>query len=308
MGLESVRLKTFRLVAEELNFTRAAERLFLTQPAVTLQIKALEEELGVRLFDRTGQQIALTAGGQVLRKYALQLCDVCAEAEEALSALRGETGGRLALGASTTIAQYLLPRLAGEFLARNPGVQLSMTMSNSAGVVSALLENRIALGLIEGPCGRTDLKVEPFLEDEIVLVAPPSHEWVDAGTPVPPRALAEAPLIMREHGSGTRQIIEDALSKAMVSRKQLRIAMELDSSEAIKSAVAAGLGVGFVSRWALTATPTSLRVVPILGLRIRRNFQFLYPQGPEPSGAAGAFLRFARSTVAEASASARPKL
>src|ERR1700722_17004942 len=126
MGLESVRLKTFRVVAEQLSFTRAAERLFLTQPAVTLQIKALEEDLGLRLFDRTGQQIALTAAGQLLLSYAVRLSGVCAEAEQEMSALRGEIGGRITLGASTTIAQYLLPRLAGEFLAGNPDVELSM--------------------------------------------------------------------------------------------------------------------------------------------------------------------------------------
>jgi len=299
MGLESVRLKTFRVVAEQLSFTRAAERLFLTQPAVTLQIKALEEDLGLRLFDRTGQQIALTAAGQLLLSYAVRLSGVCAEAEQEMSALRGEIGGRITLGASTTIAQYLLPRLAGEFLAGNPDVELSMFTSNTAGVVSALLEDRIALGLIEGPAGRTDLKTEPFLEDEIVLVAPPSHEWVDAGTPVSPQALAYVPLLVREHGSGTRQIVEDTLAKAKVPRKGLRIAMELDSTEAIKSAVAVGLGVGFVSRWALAGAQTFLRVIPVDGLRIHRHFQFVYRQGPEPGGAADAFLRFVRGRSAE---------
>lgn len=207
----------------------------------------------------------------------------------------GKSCGRLRLGASTTIAQYLLPCLAGEFLADNPDVELSMFTSNTAGVVSALRENRIALGFIEGPSGRADLKTESFLEDEIVLVAPPSHEWVDAGTPIPPHALAQVPLLVREHGSGTRQIIEDALARAKVLKKKLQIAMELDSTEAIKSAVAAGLGVGFVSRWALPGVQNFLHVIPIQGLRIRRQFQFVYPHGPEPSGAAGAFLRFARS-------------
>lgn len=299
MGLESVHLKTFRVVAEQLSFTQAAERLFLTQPAVTLQIKALEEELGLRLFDRTGHRIVLTPAGQVLRGYVVRLSDLCVEAEQAMSALRGQVGGQVKLGASTTIAQYLLPRLAGEFLARNPDVALSMVMSNTAGVVSALLENRIALGLIEGPSGRADLKTELFLEDEIVLVAPPSHEWAEAGTPVSPDALTHVPLVVREHGSGTRQIVEDALAKAKIHKKKLHVAMELDSTEAIKSAVAAGLGVGFLSRWALAGTQAFLRVVPIQGVRIRRHFQFVYPQGPEPGGAAGAFLRFARGKCAE---------
>jgi DNA-binding transcriptional LysR family regulator len=216
-----------------------------------------------------------------------------------MSGLKGEIGGRLVLGASTTIAQYLLPRLAGEFLAENPAVEFSMFTSNTAGVVSALRDNRIALGLIEGISGRADVRTECFLKDEIVLVAAPSNEWVDAGTPISPHALGQVPLIVREHGSGTRQVIEDALEKAKVVLKTLRIAMELDSTEAIKSAVAAGLGVGFVSRWALAGVQTSLRVIPIQGLRIHRYFQFAYPQGPEPGGAAGAFLRFARSKGGE---------
>ncbi len=299
MALEPVRLKTFRVVAKQLSFTHAAERLFLTQPAVTLQIKGLEEELGVRLFDRTGQHIALTPAGELLRDYAVRLSELSVEAEQAISALRGELSGKVTLGASTTIAQYVLPRLAGEFLAANPAVALSLSMSNTAGVVSALVEKRIMLGLIEGPAARTDLKTEAFLDDEIVMVAPPSHEWADAGLPVAPQALELAPLIMREHGSGTREIVEEALEKARISRRKLHVAMELDSTEAVKSAVAAGLGLGFVSRWALAAGQTSLRVVRIRGLRIKRQFQFIYPRGPEPAGAAGAFLRFARDKSAQ---------
>lgn len=299
MALEPVRLKTFRVVAEQLSFTHAAERLFLTQPAVTLQIKSLEEDLGVRLFDRTGQHIALTAAGRVLLDHAVRLAEVCAQAEQAIGALRGEAHGGLALGASSTIAQYLLPRLAGEFLAENPHIALSMSTSNTAGVVSALIEGRIALGLIEGASGRSDLKTEPFLEDEIVLVAPPSHAWANnAGIPISLQTLVQGALIFRERGSGTRQIVEAALAKARILPKRLRLAMELDSTEAVKSAVAAGLGAGFVSRWALTGTEAYLRIVPVRGLRIRRQFQFVYPQGPEPGGSAGAFLKFARAKAA----------
>ncbi len=298
MGLEPVRLKTFRVVAEQLSFTHAAERLFLTQPAVTLQVKSLEEDLGVRLFDRTGQHVALTAAGHVLLDHAVRLAEVCAEAEQAIGALRGEAHGGLALGASSTIAQYLLPRLAGEFLAENPHIALSMSTSNTAGVVSALVEGRIDLGLIEGPSGRSDLKAEPFLEDEIVLVAPPSHEWAVSGNPISLQALAGGALIFRERGSGTRQIVEAALAKVRVLPKKLRIAMELDSTEAVKSAVMAGLGAGFVSRWALTGTDAYLRIVAVRGLRIRRQFQFVYPHGPEPGGSAGAFLKFARAKAA----------
>jgi DNA-binding transcriptional LysR family regulator len=292
--VEPFRLRVFRIVAEERSFTRAAERLFLTQPAVTMQIKNLEEDLGLRLFDRTGQKIALTAAGRLLLGYARRIAGLCAEAEQKLAALKGETRGELALGASTTIAQYLLPRLAGDFLAAFPAIQLSILSGNTADVVAALIEGRIGLGLIEGPPGRSDVKCEPFVEDEIVLVVPPSHEWASASS-IDAATLKQGRIILREHGSGTRQVVEDALRRVRLDTKKLRIVLDLDSTESIKSAIAAGLGIGFVSRWALGKELTLglLRSVPVKGLRIQREFQFVYPQGPAPAGVEGEFLRFA---------------
>jgi DNA-binding transcriptional LysR family regulator len=292
--VEPFRLRVFRIVAEELSFTRAAERLFLTQPAVTMQIKNLEEDLGLRLFDRTGQKIALTAAGRLLYRYARRIAGLCAEAEQKLAALKGETRGELALGASTTIAQYLLPRLAADFLAAFPAIQLSILSGNTADVVAALVEGRIGLGLIEGPPGRSDVKCEPFVKDEIVLVVPPSHEWAAAGS-IDAATLKQGRIILRERGSGTRQVVEDALHGARLDAKKLRIALDLDSTESIKSAVAAGLGIGFVSRWALGKELALglLRSVPVKGLRIQREFQFVYLQGPPPAGLEGEFLRFA---------------
>jgi len=294
--VEPFRLRVFRIVAEELSFTRAAERLFLTQPAVTMQVKNLEEDLGLRLFDRTGQKIALTPAGRLLNHYARRIAGLCAEAEQKLAALKGETRGNLALGASTTIAQYLLPRLAGEFLAAFPAIQLSIFSGNTADVVAALVEGRIALGLIEGPPGRGDVKCEPFVEDEIVYVVPPAHEWAAAGS-IDASALKQARIILREHGSGTRQVVEDALRRARLDTKKLHIVLDLDSTESIKSAIIAGLGTGFVSRWALGKELALglLRAVPVTGLRIRRHFQFVYGRGPSPRGIEGEFLRFAHS-------------
>ena len=298
--MEPIRLRVFRIVAEELSFTRAAERLFLTQPAVTMQIKNLEEDIGLRLFDRTGQKIALTVAGRTLLAYACTIAELCAEAEQKLAALKGETRGQLALGASTTIAQYLLPRLAGDFLAAFPAIQLSILSGNTAEVVGALLEGRIGLGLIEGPPGRSDVRCTTFVEDEILLVVPPSHEWAAVGS-VDSAALKEARIILRERGSGTRQVVEDALRKARLDVKKLHIALDLDSTESIKSAIAAGIGIGFVSRWALGKEVALglLRTVPVKGLRIRREFQFVTLQGPLPAGIEGEFLRFATSRRAE---------
>jgi DNA-binding transcriptional LysR family regulator len=298
--VEPFRLRVFRIVAEELSFTRAAERLFLTQPAVTMQIKNLEEDLGLRLFDRTGQRIALTEAGRTLHEYARRIAELCAEAEQKLAAIKGETRGTLALGASTTIAQYLLPRLAGEFLAAFPSIQLSILSGNTEEIVCALLDGRIGLGLIEGPPGRSDVRCESFVEDEILLVVPPSHEWASAG-PIDAGALKQARIILRERGSGTRQVVEDALRRARMDVKKLHIVLDLDSTESIKSAISAGLGIGFVSRWALGKELTLglLRTVPVKGLRIGREFQFVFHQGPPPGGVEGEFRRFATARRAD---------
>ncbi len=296
LDMESFRLKVFRIVADELSFTRAAEKLFLTQPAVTMQIKNLEDELRLRLFDRTGQRITLTEAGRVLRGYAARIAALSDEAEQALAGLRGETAGKLALAASTTIAQYLLPALVGDFLRENPGVELHMMSANTADVVAALVAGRVSLGLIEGPAGRTDVKTEPFLDDRLVLITPPGHEWAEMGE-VEAAKLEDAPLILREHGSGTRDVVERALRKSGLDFKKLRVIMELDSTEAIKSAVRAGLGVGFVSESALSRELALrlLKTVRVRKLDIRRQFLFLYPRGPEPDGIEGKFLEFARS-------------
>jgi LysR family transcriptional regulator, transcriptional activator of the cysJI operon len=293
--VESFRLKVFRVASEELSFTHAAEKLFLTQPAVTMQIKNLEDELHLRLFDRTGQRLALTPAGRILQDYATRIAALCVDAEHALAALRGETVGRLALAASTTIAQYLLPALAGAFIHEHPGVELDIMSANTAGAVAALVEGRVRLALIEGPAGRTDVKTEAFIEDRLPLIAPPGHEWAEAGA-IDAAKLANAPLILRERGSGTREVVERALRKAGLVFKKLRVVMELDSTEAVKSAVRAGLGVGFVSEWALSREIAlgMLKEISVKNLDIRRDFLFVYPRGPEPDGIEGGFLKFAR--------------
>lgn len=294
--LDNFRLRVFRAVAERLNFTRAAEALFLTQPAVTRHVQGLEADLGVTLFDRTGGRIRLTSAGEMLLDYARRLAALAADAEQAVSALRGDVAGLLALGASTTIAQYVLPRLLGEFMAQHHAVQLSVLSANTDAIAGALAERRLALGLIEGPADRADLKVEPFMDDELLTIVPRTHEWAGA-VDVPVSALAAAPLIMRERGSGTRRVVERALAQVGHPTAALRVVMELDSTEAIKSAVLAGLGVGFVSAWALPRERRlgTLAIVRVAGVTMHRQFQFIYPHGSEPDGPAGAFLRFARS-------------
>src|SRR5215471_18661202 len=169
--LENFRLRVFRAVAEHLNFHRAAEHLFLTQPAVTLQIKALEEDLGVRLFDRAAGRISLTREGEVLLGYAGRIAALAVEAEQELGCNDRRVSGELSLGVSTTIAQYVLPRLLGAFLAEHPRVQFSLHSGNTSQIVQLLLHSKVSVGLIEGPTRERGVRTEPFMEDELVLIA-----------------------------------------------------------------------------------------------------------------------------------------
>src|SRR5215472_9734731 len=236
-SLESFRVVVFRTVAEKLNFTQAAEVLRLTQPAVTSQIKALEDDLGVRLFERTSGRIAITPAGEVLLHYAREVARLSEDALVHISAMSGEQRGKLRLGASTTIAQYVLPQLLVHFLQIHPRVEVSVTSLNTQEVVAGLLEHRTVLGLIEGPPGTSDLKTEDFLEDEIVVIAAAGHPWVQQRQKPSLADLAAQPLVMREPGSGTRRVVEDALRKVGLSPRDLHVALELDSTEGIKSAV-----------------------------------------------------------------------
>jgi DNA-binding transcriptional LysR family regulator len=289
--MENFRLKVFRVVARHLNFSRAAEELLLTQPAVTQQIKALEDEFGVPLFDRVGGRITLTPAGKRLQPYADQLKAISDEAYEIVTSTAGNHAGKLALGASQTIGQYLLPNLVAAFLRENPRVAITAVSGNTDEMLDALAAHRIQLAMIEGPALRKDLHVEPFMEDQMVLVVPASHEWADHEVGVD--VLKEAPLLMREFGSGSRRVIEAALAKAGLKKKDLRTTMELDSTEGLLSAVEAGLGVTFVSRWAVRNQLAigTLRLARVKGLQLSRMFSLAYPAGPVPAGNAGAFRR-----------------
>lgn len=292
--LENFRLRVFRAVAQHLNFSRAARELLLTQPAVTQQIRALEDELGVALFDRTGGRIALTAAGRALVPFTAQIRSLGEEAIAAVAAASGQQAGALALGASQTIAQYLLPYFMANFSSEHPQVRLSAQSGNSDAMLQALRTQDIQLALIEAPEQRRDLHVEPFMEDHMVLVVPAGHPWADQ--PVQPAALPNSRLLMREFGSGSRRVVEQALVAAGLRLRDLHIALELDSTEGLLSAVEAGLGITFVSRWAVRNQLAlgTLRVAHVRGLRLSRPFSFAYPAGPEPAGNVGSFCRMLR--------------
>ena len=283
-------------MAKHLNFRKAAEELCLTQPAVTLQIKALEQYLGVQLFDRSGARISLTSAGTMLLKYARKIEELETAARAGLSQLAGEQRGDLRIGASLTIAQYILPHLLGAFQQHHPQVRPHVITCNTEHVLEALVAREVSIGFIEGPALRRDVHIETFLEDEIVLMVPPAHEWSERGF-IEPEELKHERLIMRERGSGTRRVVERALQTGGVKAKHLNLAMELDSTEGIITAVEAGLGIGFASLWSMSKGLQlgSIRVVPIHGVRITRPLRVAYSLGQEPQGVTLAFLHFLRS-------------
>jgi DNA-binding transcriptional LysR family regulator len=289
------RLKVFRAVARHLNFRRAAEELCLTQPAVTLQIKTLEQQLGVQVFDRSGTRISLTPAGTSLLKYARKIERLETEALAALAQLAGDQRGELRLGASLTIAQYILPHILAEFQRHYPQILPHLVTCNTERVLEALHEHEIEIGFIEGPAMRRDVRIESFLDDEIVLIVPPAHEWSERSW-VEAQELAGERLLMRERGSGTRRVIEIALQKNGIKPKQLNPAMEFDSTEGITTAVEAGLGIGFASLWAIGKELQlgTIRVTPIRGVRITRPLSVVFPIGQEPNGIALTFLNFVR--------------
>ena len=293
--MENFRLKVFRTVASKHSFRHAAEALYLTQPAVTLQVKALEDEIGLKLFDRSGKTITLTEAGNRLYKYAEEISTMVQAAREALTQLKGPNHGELKVGASTTIAQYVLPKILGEFVAQEAQIHISIVSGNNDKIVHDVLEGEIAIGLIEGPARQPLLKTELFLADEITVVVPTHHPWADKVITL--EELTSAPLVVREDGSGTRHVVENTLRDAGIHIKDLNFAMQLDSTEAIKASVEAGLGVGFVSRRAIRKEIRldTLKEVRVDSLHFWRDFSILYPRGPEPSGAAGTFLLFLRS-------------
>ena len=301
--MENYRLRVFREVVACMSFRKAAEALNLSQPAVSQQIRMLEEEYATRLFDRDGNQVALTAAGRVLHRYALSAAHLMEEASTALASLNNVVSGDLRLGASTTIAQYILPRVLGAFHRQFPDVHLSLISGNTEEIVEAVSAQKVSLGIIEGPAMRRGLRTEALMRDRMVLivgakalVGQAKSRSAEQIAPLSLAGLAKVPLLLRERGSGSRRVVERALSKAGLPLKSLLIAMELDSTEGIVSGVEAGLGAGFVSESAIGKELRlgTVRITAVEGVSIERDFSLIYRAGQEPAGAAGAFRRFAQ--------------
>ncbi|MBE9516058.1 MAG: LysR family transcriptional regulator [Proteobacteria bacterium] len=240
------RLQVFHTVARLLSFTKAAESLHMTQPAVTFQIRQLEEHFNTRLFDRTHNRISLTVAGEQVFEYADKIITLYNEMDNRVREMTGDVSGILIIGASTTIAEYVLPSLLGEYKARYPSVNIRLSVSNSLGVVHMVENNSVDVGVVESPVSNKNLVVDVCWKDRLVFICHPDHEMakqekIGAGQ------LSGLSFICREEGSGTRDVIRNYMAENNLQMSELSIALEVGSPEAAKSAVEAGLGVSIVS-------------------------------------------------------------
>jgi len=241
------RLQVFHTVAGVLSFTRAAELLNMTQPAVTHQIRQLEEDFNTRLFDRANNRISLTQTGEHVLSYANRIIELYGEMHESVKTLTGDNTGLITLGASTTIAEYMLPGLLGNFRQRFPDVQIRLRVANTDAIVAMVADNTIDLGVVEGEVCNQLLLLENCQSDELMALMPPTHPLATQ-TSIEPAQLLEYPFILREDGSGTRSVIASYLERFDLDENQLNRPFELGSTEAIKGAVQAGMGISIVSR------------------------------------------------------------
>jgi LysR family transcriptional regulator, transcriptional activator of the cysJI operon len=291
------RLQVFYTVAKQMSFTKAAEQLFMTQPAVTFQVKQLEEHFNARLFERSHGKIALTPAGRLVMDYAGRILGLSEEMETRVGELTGAMSGPLLLGASTTIAEFLLPQVLGEFKARHPQVQAHMTVANSEIIEHRVADYSLDLGLIESPSHLPSLHTEVCCDDELVMICSPRHK-LSRQAAVTAQQILDEPYVSRETGSGTREFADNYFRQCKVSPEDLRIVMELGSPEAIKGVVEAGTGVSIVSR-ATIGKELKLRTLVAVPLKPRliRTLSLVYPREKFRSRLLDTFVEFAMSRM-----------
>lgn len=295
-------LRIFHAVAQRRSVTAAAAHLLLSQPAISLQLKALERELGLPLFERGGPKLRLTQAGEVLYRAAVSILSAKDEAERAILELRDGTKGRLILGAGTTGGMYVLPRIVQAYKGRWPETEIVLQIGTTDQILEKLLQNVLDMGLLGGPIEDRRFVVEPVCADELVLIAAPSHPLASLGK-VTLQDLGGVPFIVPEAASRTRQLVERKLREAGVP---LRIAMQLPGTEGVKRAVEARLGVGMVSAYAVESECRTgvLRRLTIEDFRITRTMNLVYRAQKYFSPVGSRFLEVARAFGA--SLSGRP--
>jgi DNA-binding transcriptional LysR family regulator len=282
-------LRTFAEVARRLSFTAAAKALHLTQPAVSMQVRQLEEAAGLPLLEQLGRRVQLTEAGQELLRYAGGIADLMREAEEAMKALQGIGGGELSIAVTST-AKYFAPRLLAEFRRRHPEVRLRLAVSNREAVVRALTDNAVDLAVMGRPPRGLDTDAAAFAKHPIAVIAAPDHPLAGRRR-LPLEALAGETFIIRERGSGTRAAMEHVFAERAFRARET---MEMSSNETIKQAVMAGMGIAFLSTHTIGLELRAGRLVllAVSGLPVMREWYVIHRRGKRLSPAAQAFKSF----------------
>lgn len=297
------RLQVFHAVAKQLSFTKAADLLFMTQPAVTFQIKQLEEHFDTRLFDRCHGRISLTPAGELALDYAERILNLSAEMDVRLAELTRSIGGPLLVGGSTTIAEFLLPRILGEFKSAYPSVQPRLIVGNSETIESRVSEHTLDIGIIESFSHQQNLQCESCCADELQVICSPSSPLAKASELTAAELVAH-PYVSRESGSGTREFTDHYFEEQGVPAQSLKLAMELGSPEALKGVVETGLGFAIVSRASVVKELALGTLVTIpLKPRLTRSLAMIYPKERFRSRLVNTFVDFAvgklKSAIAE---------
>lgn len=296
MGMEDHKLKVFCTVAETKSFSKTSEIIHLTQPAVSLQIQALEEIYETKLFDRSSSFINLTPAGEILYKYAKDILALYAEAEKEIGKITGLIKGSITIGASTTIGNYILPTVIADFKKTHPKIKINALIGNTKRVVDLLNSGVIDLGLVEGETSKHKIKIDPIISDELCLIVPPFHPWAKKKV-VSILEVTKEPFILREEGSGTRQMIEKYLASHGINTGDMRIALVLGSTESIKEAVESGIGISIVSKWAARKEVKygSLKLITPKEEKILRNFSLIMQKNAVLSHAVDEFLAYLKA-------------
>ena len=297
--MDTRQLAMFCAVVERESFSQAAERLGVTQPAVSLQVRALEERLEVKLLDRSGRRVEPTEAGRRLYRNAQRLLQVEEQLiEDVAGAEDGLLTGTLAIGASTGPGAHLVPLLLCEFQREHPELRVSLSVWDTQAVIERVADRDVELGVVGAARRHRSLVFEPLARDEIVLAVPPGHPA--AGGDVAVDDLRAETLVVMQEGAGVRHVVEEELRRAGLRLRGLDPRLELGLQESVKSAVAAGYGVAFISRTAIEGelAAGTLGFARVTGLEPSRQLYVVRPKGRSPTRAAGAFLEFARARVA----------
>ena len=296
--MDTRQLAAFCAVVDRRSFSQAAELLGVSQPAVSLQIRALEERLGTQLIDRSGRRIEPTEAGLLLYRGAQRLLALEEQLVEEVAA--GEGGplrGRLELGASSGPGETVLPLLLGEFQRVHPDVHVALSVHDTQTIVELVARRELELGVVGAARRHRGVSFEPFFRDEVILVCPPGHRF--AGRSIALHELKDEPMILMQEGAGVRQVIEDELRRAGLRLRDLDVRLELGVKESVRIAVRAGFGVSFISRSSVEAdlTEGAIAEAQVDGLEPAREISLVRATGRRPTRVADAFVAFAKDRL-----------